>query len=454
MREVGKLAPAEANQRINSGWYRWMQHQNELPIYEAEPLELLNGWRFDVMAKYVYAKFRERGYESRFGAELYREHVRVWNGFHERDGSGKQGEEAYFSCFHEVLDSVKNGAFDNQRSLLPLGDGDILLDGAHRLAACLLYQQNAYCVRLGVKPWKFGGNYFLRKGLARRWCDGIALEMCKVMPDSYIVVVFPSAAGRGEEIRAILQEHGEILYEKQVRLHGQGRLQLIKQLYLGEPWLGTPYNRFAGARKKAERCFAIEGPIRCFAYRSRLERTKQAKDKIRDLFQIGKNSVHINDTHEETARIAQVLFNDNSLHMLNHARHREVSAKFNHLFESYKSALAESGADPDCFCIDSSAVLAAYGLREPNDLDYLHDGYDELGALGPKIASHNGELRYHATTKHDILYNPQHHFHYDGMKFATLDIVMRYKENRREDKDLADIRLIRSLLEPEGGGIG
>ncbi|MDP7133477.1 MAG: glycosyltransferase, partial [Planctomycetota bacterium] len=50
-----------------------------------EPLELFQANRFDVMAKYLYASFRERRIRSTFALHLYAEHLRLWNGFQEYD---------------------------------------------------------------------------------------------------------------------------------------------------------------------------------------------------------------------------------------------------------------------------------------------------------------------------------------------------------------------------------
>ena len=44
------------------------------------------------------------------------------------------------------------------------------------------------------------------------------------------------------------------------------------------------------------------------------------KDKIREVFNVGKHSVHITDTKEEAIRTARVVFNDNSIHFLNYAK--------------------------------------------------------------------------------------------------------------------------------------
>ena len=51
-----------------------------------DPYALIHPGRFDVMAKYIYANFREKKVASDFGLCLYREHLCIMNDFIEEDG--------------------------------------------------------------------------------------------------------------------------------------------------------------------------------------------------------------------------------------------------------------------------------------------------------------------------------------------------------------------------------
>jgi hypothetical protein len=86
-----------------------------------------------------------------------------------------------------------------------------------------------------------------------------------------------------------------------------------------------------------------------------------------------------------------------------------------------------------------------YGLRECNDLDYLHFG-DKVSTNNNLISSHNeyGIGRYH-THKDNIIFDPRNHFWYDGIKFASLDVVRKLKSKRNEPKDVVDVKLIESI---------
>jgi hypothetical protein len=89
------------------------------------------------MAKYIYAKHRMWGTNCQFGAQLYYNHLLVWNNFYE-DDPPKRSFTDYFSAFNSLLDSIDLNGFDPLHAI-PLDHGGVICNGAHRLTACLLY---------------------------------------------------------------------------------------------------------------------------------------------------------------------------------------------------------------------------------------------------------------------------------------------------------------------------
>lgn len=194
-----------------------------------------------------------------------------------------------------------------------------------------------------------------------------------------------------------------------------------------------------------EPCFQNDGPVRIFVFEAdNLSATKAAKERIRARYNIANHSVHINDTHEETVRLAGVLLNENSIHFLNHAEPRNFERFVRH-FERYRNWLREQNHDPELFCIDGSAVLAAYGIREVQDLDVLHYGEVDFSAVLPEVNSHNEDAHHHVVSRDEIIFNPEHHFYLRGVKFASLQIIRALKARRDEPKDRVDVAGIDQL---------
>ena len=91
----------------------------------------------------MYAKFRENGINSEFGVEIYKEHLRLWNGFKEYNRPEKNTFEAFRDEFDSILDSIKNDGFDGNKSKIVIDSDNLLLNGSHRTVSCALYNKKA-----------------------------------------------------------------------------------------------------------------------------------------------------------------------------------------------------------------------------------------------------------------------------------------------------------------------
>jgi len=439
------ILKSETVKKINPHLLSLLPIEEETPSRHISATSLLCSKRFDLLAKYIYAKHRELKIDNLYAKRLYCDHIKAFNEFREEDGSEKFGAEAFLSSFHNILDSIKHNGFCESETLIPIANENVIIDGAHRIAACLLYEKMPRGLFFNVAPQEFNYAFFKERGLAEKWCDAVALEYCRLEQSSYIVTVFPSAAGHHEAVKQIVNDSGEIFYEKLIHLNTSGSILLMRQIYKTEPWLGDWANQYQGAKNKALACFRRAGPMRMFVVKSNQDDMQTAKKKIRALFNIANDSVHINDTHAETIRIAQALLNENSIHFLNYAQPRYFKVFFDCL-DAYQKWMADTGLNQEYFCVDGSSVMAMYGIREARDLDFLHFGYDDQIIKHPLIGSHNNEVHHHITTRDEIIFNPENHFYFNGIKFASLNIVKQMKKKRNEFKDKVDVNLINAFL--------
>ena len=444
--DLGWASSKEVSRRLNPHLLSLTSIPDEIQLVEVDAaMLLLKARRFDLIAKYIYAKHRELAVQCGWSARLYEEHIRVFNNHIEGDGSGKVGKDAFFKSYHEVLESIKRKGFDADESLIPISRDGVVIDGSHRVAACAIRGITAVSVILDDHP-NFDYRFFRDRGLDTNWCDAIALEYCGLNQNAHIVVVYPSAVGKDELLEEILENDGSIFYRKDVRLNDRGSVNLIRQIYSKEEWLGSWGNGFSGAQEKARNCFRSNNPLRVFAYEtSDLDTARRVKQKIRDLYQIGNHSVHINDSQHETTNLAKIFFNDNSVHFLNNARQKNFS-NFFRLFSTYRDWISGASLSKDSFCVDGSSVMSVYGIREAADLDFLHFGHDHITGPVPLINCHNSEAHHHTVARDEIIFDPNNHFFYEGVKFASLDVVRKMKENRAEGKDRHDIALTRVFL--------
>ena len=144
----------------------------------------------------------------------------------------------------------------------------------------------------------------------------------------------------------------------------------------------------------------------------------------------------MSDYSSDTYRISSSLLNTNSIHFLNNGTN-DISESTKNLLKTY----FENNVDED-YCLTSSLILEMYGLRKANDVDYLHKNDKKLENFG----LHSGVwLEYYKENKDDIIYNPSNYFYFNGLKFASLKVVKEMKNNRKEPKDINDLKLISKI---------
>lgn len=432
--------------KLNPHFTELFYTENGSVLNRVKPITLINHRRIDVIAKYIYVKYFDKSINTDWASNLYDEHIRVFNGHDEKDGSGKKGRDSFVISFNKIISSIKDEGFNEEKSMLPVSFKNGLIEGAHRLAASLYYNKTVSTLTFSHEGWLYDYNYFRNKGLSEESLDSIALEYCMLIKDLKTVMLFPSAVGKTDEVIPILKEAGEIYYYKELQLKNNGPLYLMMQVYKGEEWLGKWENFFSGAKSKANYCFKTDEPLRFFLFKPFVGvNIIELKEKIRKIYNIAKHSVHINDTHEESIRITSTLLNKNSVHFLNNVK-LNTFAKFQSLFDYFDKITSEKGINNEDLCLTGSTVLALYGLRDANDLDYIKAEKSNLTKINDDIKAHDSELKYYPTNFDNIVYNPENHFYFNGVKFASLNIVRLLKENRGEAKDIKDVELINTVL--------
>ena len=381
-------APYTSSLRAAKFQTRW---PNPGSVVTVSPYELLTPYRFDVMAKYIYADLREKKAKCPWGKEIYAEHLRVWNNFKEATPR-KTCLADFINAFNATLDSIKKNNFDPNISVIPIGTRS-LIDGAHRTTTCLLYNKDITC-RINPKQagHNFSSSYFKQRGLRKKYLDAMALQYCKLKNNCHMVIVFPSATGKNKEIKNILKQHGTIVYKKKLTLSNNGPRILIEQLYDGESWVPNVQN----VQSKVNGCFPnTKNPIRVFLYETKNNTTMlTCKQEIRKLFGIGNHSVHTTDTHKEAINIARIFFNKNSTDYMNNLENTFYK-NLEKLLPKFKAWLIANEIKSDCAC---------FVIEDPQKYTVLHD--------------HVGD---------EITFNPSNHFYYKGLKFTLLNTLVKKK---------------------------
>lgn len=383
------------------------------------PNNLITHRRFDVIVKYLYAS----NLSSKYFKNLYKEHLRVWNGFYEGTPR-KSGFEDFDDAFKSIIDNTVDEP-------VPVNsDGDIV-NGSHRLAAALHLQRPINIRDLTPKENpRIESNYefFIKRngGMPKHMLQRTALEYVKLKSNSHIVCLFPICFDRMKDVMNVINKHSNLFYHSDTTLNSEGQLNLMKEIYLTDGWANEE-----GIRRKGNQCFMGRNNVRFLVIDGKdLATVKDMKNKIRALFNVGNHCVHITDTHEEAIRVAKTVFNDNSIHFLNNRK--------NVSFPNYVKLLKASKPS-DNTVITGSSVLSLYGLRDCKDLDIID--YDNV-----LTDTHNQYLeKFYKITLDDIVNNPRNHLYYNGHKYVSLNVIKNMKETRNESKDVTDLQLIEKI---------
>ncbi len=391
------------------------------------PNDVLTHKRFDAVVKYMYAS----NLSSDYYKSAYKEHIRVLNNFHE--GTPRKSG---FEDFDNAFKSIINNTVDEP---VPVNHEGHIANGAHRLAAALYHQRP-----INIRNTNSNENYellcdykfFIKKGLSQSLVKRTAVEYAKLKSNTHIICLFPIAHTRINEVMNIINEYSNVFYHSSEVLNSEGQLGLMKEIYLSElieqkAVSAAGWANEEGIRRKGNLCFRDKTNVTFILVDAKnLETLEEMKNKVRALFNVGNHSIHINDTHEETVRIAKTVFNDNSIHFLNNRK--------NILFPNYRKLMNATKPD-DNTVITGSSVLSLYGLRDCKDLDLIY--YNNA-----PVDSHNQYLETHyKLTLDNIVNNPLYHLYHNGFKYVSLDVIKNMKVIRNEPKDIIDVQLIEKM---------
>lgn len=131
--------------------------------------------------------------------------------------------------------------------------------------------------------------------------DQEAYMYCLENKKSHVAILWPKAHGKDIELENIFNKYGLIKYKKIMSVTRDQAYTLFSLAHPKVTNLAKHYKEYFSHH--------YEQPLRIFLVEfANLEITLDCKHEIRDLFDIGHVSIHINDHHEETLELAQFFF--------------------------------------------------------------------------------------------------------------------------------------------------
>ena len=420
--------------------------QKDYKLKNIKAKELLVHTRFDLAFKLLYLENIDK--KSKFSKEIYIEHIRAFSlgEYTERGNKEKNNISRFIEDFHNTFENIKTNGFDSSKTLIPLSKNGSIANGAHRVASAIYVDKNVECIDTNTTDPIYDYKFFYNRNVSTKILDVVATKFIEYADNVYLAFIWPSAQGYDKEIEEVIPN---IVYKKEITLNLNGAHNLLSQIYYGEKWVGSKEDNFRGSQGKLVECFRSFDPVRVVAFQANnLDEVLVVKDKIRAIFNIGKNSIHITDTKNEAIRVARVVLNDNSIHFLNHAKLSKYISTFTKI-DKFKKFIKENKLNKSEVLIDSSLILSCYGLREAKDTDFFCSDESKIKVRFDNINIHDEVLKYYQETKQELIYNPKNYFYFNELKFVSFYGLYKMKKNRAEIKDKNDCKMMEAFMEKD-----
>ena len=327
------------------------------------------------------------------------------------------------------------------------------------------------------------------------YIEDMLIQFIKCRPNMKVITVWPAiyfSLHRKEMIK-ILQENGDLYYEKEIFLNYWEAMSLMFQIYLTTDRNKTiehlDYNvKQKGWEKNDEKKRVV---IIFYEHKKGGEISgseSEFKTKLRSFWKTNEvrpyDILHINDFFQETVDYATIYLNKNSLDLL--TKQNIIQLIRNNSYQqlvyinTLKKSLYENFSQSELinFIFLSSIILYAYGLRKFNDIDgfiypmitknkdfddrynKLYDvssnsflpcvdiSYEGSKAYGDYIIKFYDKLGYmfDKIKYEDVVFNPKYHFYFFGLKMHLIEFEIIKRIYRFKPSAWADLVMIKNKL--------
>lgn len=278
-----------------------------------EPKDLINRRRVDIVVKYNYIRSRETGENLDFAIELYIKHIEAFSDgtFSEQGNKDKDSIKKYIDTFNKLIDDFKKNGFDENISIIPIGKNNEILDGSHRIACAIYFDEKVKVMQFPNLSVDYGFEFFRKRLLDEIYIDFIVKEYVKLKKENYAMFIWPRV-GSDENIKyiesSLKSDKIEIVYKKKLKPSQEELWNLIFNMYKGDNWVKNSDDDFILINEKRDLCYDENGYLVIYILEDiKVERLIDKKEELRRHFNVEKSSIHSTDTYEETIEILDMI---------------------------------------------------------------------------------------------------------------------------------------------------
>jgi len=400
-------------------------------IKEIEPWELLTPNRLDVCFKLFFLKNRNK---ISFAEKFYKDHISVMtNGLFKEFGNPQKNSFKIFKKkFIDLEIEMRNNHFDDSKSLIPTGKNHTILDGAHRLSISILNNLKLKTIKTNIEDSNYNWNFFLQRGIKLDDIEIAVSEFCNYNKKIHVALIWP--VSKEFTVKIIDEfEPNSIVYIKKLKLTNHAFKNILIQVYKDHSWLGQIEKGYDGIISKFSKIYKPHGELTIVFFTSEsLKQVIDLKEKIRNFIGLEKHSIHITDNKTEAITVSKIFLNHNALEFYNNSNNFKFPESHK-LFISFKNELVNNGYDLNDFIVVGSMPFSLQGIIEANDIDYITS--INFKTSNKKFNTHNKYLFDYGVELNELIYNPKNFFIYEGIKFISNELNLKFKKSRGEVKD-------------------
>lgn len=198
-----------------------IDRDKDYPVEWIDPRILLVSERLDLAAKVLYIKSRESGQVVPFVRDCYVKHIEAFSygTFKEGGSIEKDSIEKYFATFDQLIDGIKFSDFDKEKSVVPVGKDNIILDGAHRVSVALYFNKKVPIIRFPEEKVTYDADYFRKHLLDGQCLDFLVLEYAKLKGNVHLACVSPAIGWKlpyVQQLQKVINQDGKLIYSKNI----------------------------------------------------------------------------------------------------------------------------------------------------------------------------------------------------------------------------------------------
>ena len=351
-------------------------------IYSVDIYNLLSPTRFDIIFKYIYAKYR-----SPWAMNYYKNHIKVLNGGYEMitdvQEIEKNSTDEFVKLFLELIDDISENGVKEPIPIIVKNDKHYYpISGSHRLGIYLALGRKDILTKVykttsgspvGYPSFVFKnrnsfvlpnpGNEVLVK-MSQIEIDYATLEYVKLKKENVRIMTIFSKSNVTNSVIEKLDSFGvKIVSYSEFFLSSLGCYNLIQEMYLDD--------KFVDIKAKTHMCFPKIQETNFNARIGVLVIESCSVDILKHLSSSGGkykseirkmygnyHAIHVTDNENDTTRIAKTMLHKNSRDYLN--VRKEISDEIDRKIENYKLKIIDSCDD---YCLTDDLVMELYNLK-------------------------------------------------------------------------------------------